>query len=256
MTIADTWLSRHSLRFALLGSKHNLPAVSLRPLGVSAGYLHAENETEWIAHYGRANARAFPEPLTLPGWVLTDLYLLPGAIGLLLGPEEDLDPAVREAVKPSIKGEAIHAAYYAAPTTLAHEFVGVSLFRLRPHIGAARAVKALTLASLGARTLRGVAQFGSLSMRAHVAMGPTHLVGRVPAAHTLSSRSFVYETVVKAPADLEASMVRDATPLPPREVVGRTDLAAIARVLERAERGETLNIIAPGTDDEGRLTLG
>lgn len=168
------------LHFCALGSAANRASLDLCPLGVPAEFLDAADHPEVVQRYLEANRRAFPPPLELPGWVLVDLYLMPGAIGLLLD------------------GDEIVAAYVAAPTVQQGTVVGVSLFSHRPGLGLGVRVKRLTLAMLRAEVQRGITQWASPSMRTHTRIGPMRVEGPAPRVHGADG-SFVYRIELSAP---------------------------------------------------------
>jgi hypothetical protein len=101
-----------------------------------------------------ANQLAFKGPLSLPGWVLVDCYLLPAAIGLLTCPARSLEARARTELGLAADDEAIGAAYYAVPCIEPGVVLGCSLFSFLTGSGAAAIVKALTLRMLKARTQR------------------------------------------------------------------------------------------------------
>lgn len=169
------------LRFCALGSAANRASLNLCPLGVPGTFLDAAEHPELVARYLDANRRAFPPPLELPGWVLVDLFLMPGAIGLLLD------------------GDDVVAAYVAAPTVQAGVVVGVSLFSHRPGLGLGLLVKRLTLAMLRAEVQRGITQWSSPSLRTHTRVGPMRVEGAAPAIHGAQD-TFVYRISLGGPA--------------------------------------------------------
>jgi hypothetical protein len=225
------------LRLVAVGASGNDRALDLAPFGVRATFLPAERHGALVARYREENARAFPAELALPGWVLADLYLLPGAIGMLLG-EDD----------------AIAAAYVAAPSVEPGAFVGVSLLSTLPGVGAGAWVKALTLRMLRARRLRGVVQWSSGSLRAHTRMGPLRIVSAVPGSHELGGGSFVYETDLSDEGAWAAAMQRRLS-IAPTAHVAATDGQALAALVARAEAGERILVVPPGLDDQGRVAL-
>lgn len=205
-------LAQHGLRFAALGWT---PAgLDLRPLGVDAEFLDARRHPEWVARYHAANQARFTGALALPGWVLADLYLLPSAIGLVLD------------------GDAIAAAYYAAPTLEVGTVIGVSLLSLREGIGAGWAAKALTLALYRAQVQRGVAQWRSRAVGVHCRIGPLTVEGPAPAVHGAATDSFVYRLSVGQP---------EAPPRPHRPI-------PVEEAIRRMNAGESLTIRTPGSD--------
>lgn len=168
------------LRFCALGAAANRASLDLCPLGVPATFLDAAAHPELVARYLDANRRAFPPPLELPGWVLVDCFLMPGAIGLLLD------------------GDEIAAAYVATPTVQAGTVVGVSLFSHRPGLGLGLRVKRLTLAMFRAEVQRGITQWSSPSLRTHTRVGPMRVEGPAPSAHGAAG-TFLYRIVLGGP---------------------------------------------------------
>lgn len=205
-------LARNGLRFAALGSAAARPHLDLAPFGVEATFLDAGHEPEWIERYHTVNRARFGGPLALPGWVLADLYLLPSAIGLLLD------------------GDAIVAAYYAAPSIEPGTVIGVSLLSLREGIGAGWAVKALTLRMYKAVVQRGITQWRSRALRVHTRLGPLLIEEPAPAVHGAAAESFVYRVA------LDGGDSPSGRPIPVEE--------AIARV----QAGERLTLVSPGGD--------
>jgi hypothetical protein len=162
-----------------LGSAAARDHLDLRAGGiVDVTFADAARSAELVGRYHALNLRRFGGPLALPGWVLADLYLLPAAITLLM------------------EGEAILAAYYAAPTLVPGAFVGVSLLSAREGEGLGTAVKALGLAVLGARVARGVTQWSSRALAVHARFGDLVVEGPAPAVHGLAEHSFVYHCVL------------------------------------------------------------
>jgi hypothetical protein len=214
--------SHPRLRFAALGSAAALPHLDLTPLGVPCTFLDAAREPAWVERYHTVNRVCFPGPLSLPGWVLADLYLLPSAIGLLLD------------------GDDIAAAYYAAPAIEPGTVIGVSLLSVREGIGAGFAVKALTLALYRARVQRGVTQWRSRALRVHTRFGPLVVEGPAPAVHGVAAESFVYRV------DLDAGT-------PTRAPAGRP--VAIPEAMARVAAGERVSIVAPGLARDGNTVF-
>ena len=223
---------RPRLRLAALGARANEHALDRRPFGVEAEWLPAEEHEDLALRYLELNRAAFPR-LPLPRWALSDLYLMPGAIGLLL------------------RDDAIQAAYVAAPSVVPGRFVGVSLLSVAPGLGAW--AKALTLRMLRARVVHGVAQWANPAVRAHTRLGPLRILGRVPGGHDLGDASFAYETLLDE-ATWAASMTRSLS-LPVTERVAVDDEAALRTLLDRAEAGERLRIVPPGLE-QGQVLLG
>ncbi len=253
--LAREFFARHPLvSFAGLGARDNAARLDLSPFGVDATYHAAESAPELVERYRAANLFSFPGELALPGWVLSDLYLLPGALGLLTCPARHLRPPVRRRLGLGPDDLAIAAGYLGAPTVTPGLFIGVSLISLLPGIHAGTWVKALTLRMLRAQRMRGVAQWANPSVRVHTRMGPLRVVGAVPGIHEFRSRSFVYETRLDDERTWEASMSRRIA-LEPTLRVHSSDEAALGRVLARAEAGESLHVVAPGLDTSGHVLL-
>jgi hypothetical protein len=244
---AAAFLARHpGLSLAALGSGEHAHSLDLHPLGVPVTYLPAERHLELSRQYLELNQFAFGG-IGVPRWVLSDLYLLPGAIGLLRCPARMLEPRARERLGLKEDEPAIGAAYYAAPSVTPGLFIGVSLLSFLPGSGAAAWVKVLTLQMLRARRLRGVAQWDNPSVRVHSRMGPLKLVGRVPGGHEYGERTFIYETDLMDSERVAEAMERRL----PREHVRRvpvTDLATLSALLDRAEAGEVLHLVPPGVE--------
>jgi len=229
------------LSLAALGPAANAAALDLAPFGHAARYFPAERHADLCARYHAANHAAFSSPAappswTLPGWVLSDLFLLPGAIGLLL------------------REDAIAASYVAVPSVVPGMFIGVSMISAAPGLGAGAWIKALTLRMFGARRMRGVAQWGNPSVRSHTRLGPLRLVGAVPGAHELGARSFVYESDLGDEGALAAAMERRISPAPTRRIPN-DDLPALSALLARAEAGEVIHIVAPGLTETGEVLI-
>lgn len=253
--LAKDFFARHpELTLAALGARDNAAALDTSPFGVKVDYRAAEQHPDLVERYRSANALAFPGELTLPGWVLSDLYLLPGAIGLLLCRASLLDVPTRKRLGLAPDDEAIAAAYLAAPTVVPRAFVGVSLLSLVPKIVAGAWVKALTLRMLGARRLRGVAQWANPSVRVHTRMGPIRVVSAVPGTHEFRAKSFVYESDLSDEARWTAAMARRASPMAAQKIRA-TDEAALAALLARAEAGERIYLVPPGLDASGHLLV-
>ncbi len=263
--------ARHpGLRFLALGAGANAGALDLEPFGVRAEFLDAGEQGPWVDCYLEANRRAFGGPLSLPGWVLVDCFLWPGAIGVLAGragPGADRAPP-----SPGPEGERLVAAYVALPSVEPGVVVGCSLFSFAPGGGVARLVKALTLKMLRARAQRGIAQWGNASLRVHARMGPLRLEGPVPAAHGRAGDSFAYRVELDDEARWGEALRGEAAgglvaagPAPAVEAsvdgvagagwveawVPVGDRARLGRLLARARAGERVEIWAPGLDDEG-----
>jgi hypothetical protein len=253
--LARDFFGRHpELTLAALGAADNAAALDLSPFGIKASFRPAERHPDLVERYRAANALAFPGELTLPGWVLSDLYLLPGAIGLLLCRASLLDVPTRKRLGLAPDDEAIAAAYLAAPTIMPRAFIGVSLLSLVPKIVAGAWVKTLTLRMLGAKRLRGVAQWANPSVRVHTRMGPIRVVSAVPGTHEFRAKSFVYESDLSDDERWTAAMARRASPVPATKIKA-TDEPALAALLERAEAGEQIYIVPPGLDASGNVLI-
>ncbi|MCU0681484.1 MAG: hypothetical protein MUF34_04360 [Polyangiaceae bacterium] len=253
------------LRFCALGARENAGALDLDPFGIRAEFLDAAERgahPDWVGRYLEANQRAFGGPLALPGWVLVDCYLMPGAIGLLVGPaaegeriEADTSAAPRERVEDA-EGERVVAAYVALPSVEPGVFVGCSLFSFEPGGGVARLVKALTLKMLRARVQRGIAQWHNGSLRVHTRMGPLRLEGPVPKAHGQAADSFAYRVELGDEARWGRALRGEPDGAgAPGVWVPVDDRARLGRLLGRAREGEIVEVCAPGLDAEGRRVL-
>lgn len=242
------------LRLMALGAPTNAASLDLEPFGVRADFLDATEQSAWVSCYLDANRRAFDGPLELPGWVLVDCYLWPGAIGLLVGPggPERAPPA------PGLPGERLLAAYVALPSVEPGVFVGCSLFSFAEGGGLARLVKALTLKMLRARAQRGIAQWKNGSLRVHTRMGPLRLEGPVPAAHGRAGDSFAYRVELSDEAGWGRALRGEpegAGSGPPALWVPVGEGTRLTRLLERARGGERIEICAPGLDEGGQRVL-
>jgi hypothetical protein len=242
------------LSIGALGAGQNQAALDLAPFGKEARYFPAEKHATWVERYLAVSRFAFTGDLALPGWVLSDLYLMPGAIGLLTGPARALPEATRARLELHPDDEAIAAAYVGVPSVTPGVFIGVSLISLLPGIQAGAWIKALTLRMIQAKSLRGVAQWRSPSVRVHTRLGALRLVGTVPGAHELRARSFVYESALGDEAQMREAMARKLEMAPTRRIHGE-DLPALAAVLERAEAGERIYLVPPGLDAEGWVLI-
>lgn len=253
--LAKDFFARHpELSLCALGAADNAKALDLSPFGVRATFHAAEKRPDLVEKYRAANALAFPGELTLPGWVLSDLYLLPGALGLLLCRASVLDVPTRKRLGLSPDDEAICAGYLAAPTVTPRAFIGVSLLSLVPKILAGAWVKALTLRMLGARRLRGVAQWQNPSVRVHTRMGPLRVVSAVPGTHEFRARSFVYESDLSREELWTAAMARRMN-VPPTHKIRATDTDTLGALVEAAEGGETIYVVPPGLDASGNVLV-
>lgn len=253
--LAADFFARHpELSFGALGAGVNAGALDLSPFGRPVRYLAAEDHPVLVERYRAANGYAFPGELALPGWVLSDLYLLPGAIGLLLCPGGSLNVPLRKRLGLHADDEAIAAAYLGAPTVRPGVFIGVSLISLVPGIHAGAWVKALTLRMLRATRMRGIAQWANPSVRVHTRMGPLRVAGPVPGTHEFRAKSFVYETDLGDDARWGDAMARRLTLAPTRRVRA-DDIDTLSGVLERAAGGEPIFIAPPGLDAQGNVLL-
>ena len=244
---AADFFSRHpELSLEALGASANVEALDLRPAGVPVRFLPAEHQGALVLQYRELNRLAFGT-LGIPSWVLSDLYLLPGVIGLLRCPARMLDEEARQKLGLADEAPAIGAAYYAAPSVVPGVFIGVSLLSFMRGIQAGAWVKLLTLKMLRARRLRGVAQWHNPSVRVHTRLGPLRLVGGVPGAHEYVEQSFLYETELGDEARQLAAMERRLV-LPHTARVAVSDTRALLGLLRRAEAGEVLHLVPPGLE--------
>ncbi len=237
------------LRFGLLGTRHHRHQLDLEPLGFPAAFHAAEDNADLARQYKIANGLRFQGELSLPGWVFSDLYLLPGAIGLALVPAEQLDPRTQAQLGVSGQQPAIAAAYYAAPSLTPGVVYGVSLIGLLEGRRLGYWVKLLTLKALRAHKQRGIAQWTNLSLRVHTRFGPMRILGPVPGEHDLKDQSFVYEVDVTDDAKLRAAALRQPV-LPTNLWVAGSDVAQTQLLCQRAARGEDLYLVGPGLEHE------
>jgi len=254
--IADFLRQHPECAFRALGARQNRAALDLDPYGHPVEFLDAAAHPTWVERYHAANLARFPGPLTLPGWVLVDFYLMPAAIGLLTCPARLLDlrpPGLAD------EDEGIAAAYYAAPSVAPGTVVGVSLISLREGLGGAAILKALTLEMLRARTQRGIAQWNNRSLRVHTRLGALRLEGPVPAAHGKARESFVYVVDLTDPARVAEAMTRPRTADPEAPEGARwiavDDGETLDALLARAALGEVIEILPPGLSADGRKVL-
>jgi hypothetical protein len=253
--LCDAYFTAHpELSLGALGCAANEASLDLAPFGRPARYLAAERHAALVERYRAANLAAFRGVLPLPGWVLSDLYLLPAAIGLLLCPASALPAEARARLDLHPDDEAIAAAYVAVPSVQAGTFVGVSLLSFLPGIQAGAWVKVLTLSMLRARRLRGIAQWANPSVRVHTRLGPIRLLGEVPKAHEHGAQSFVYETDLGDDAALAEAMNRRLVLAPTRRIP-KDHLTALHALLERAEAGETILLVPPGLTEAGEILI-
>lgn len=248
--LAAGYFATHSdLRFAYLCTERNRYLVDRSPFGVATELLAAEHSRDWLDEYLALNRAAFPG-LPLPAWALTDLYVLPAGIGLLLG---DVIRSTPEAAA-GRSGRGILAAYVAVPSLEPGTFIGVSLLSVAPGIGAGAWAKTLTLRTLGARRVRGVTQWSSASIRTHCRLGELRLVGSVPGPHESADDSFVYEIDLSDEERWRDAMAGQLA-RPANQRVSPDDLAKRGALLRAAERGERVSIVPPGVDESGQLIL-
>lgn len=251
--LAERFFARHpELSLAALGAAANEEALDLKPAGVPVKFLPAELHVETVRQYRELNQLAF-QVIGVPRWVLSDLYLLPSAIGLLRCPARMLEDKARQLLGLSGEALAIGAAYYAAPSVVPGMFIGVSMLSFVRGIRAGSWVKMLTLRMLRARRVRGVAQWHNPSLRVHTRLGPLRLVGRVPGEHEYADRSFLYETELGDEVRQVAAMERQLR-LPPTLHVDLDDTTALTGLLRRAEEGEELHLVPPGVE-AGRILV-
>jgi hypothetical protein len=236
--------------FAVLGAAENASALDLKPFSVQATFLPAEKHGDVASQYLILSEQGMGSPV--PSWVLSDLHLLPGAIGLLRGPARLLDPEDRYKLGAGNDDTCILAAYVAAPTVVPGRFVGVSLLSCTHDAEYGAWVKTLTLKMLRAHRLRGVTQWSNPSVRVHTRLGPLRIVGPVPGGHELAEQSFVYECDLRDEVQWSQAMIRRLTPTPTMRVEA-IDTGSLLKLVDRAGRGEKIAIVPPGLDDTGNL---
>jgi hypothetical protein len=253
--LADDFFARHpELSLAALGAGANREVLDLAPFGQAVRFYPAEKHPRLVETYRAANLYAFPGELALPGWVLSDLYLMPGVIGLLMCSARELKPPVRKRLELTPDDDAIAAAYVAAPGIVPRLGVGVSLISLLPAVQAGTWVKALTMKMMRLQRLRGVAQWANPAVRVHTRMGPLRIVGSVPGTHEFRSRSFVYESDLTDEEAWAEAMARK-TQLAPSRKIAATDLTELGALLDRAEAGERILVVPPGLDTSGNVLI-
>jgi hypothetical protein len=230
--------------FAALGGRANGAHLDLAPLGRELAFFAAEASPGLCAQYLYLNRVAFPR-LPLPAWVLSDLYLLPGAVLLVRGRADRLGRPLGEGLGSAPDADAILAAYVAVPSVEPGRFVGVSLMSFVPGLGAW--AKTLGAKMLRARRLEGVTQWNSPSLRTHTRLGPMQVIGRVPGDHELAPSSFVYATDLTDESRWAAAMARELDL--PSVGVPSHDAIALAARLDAAEAGEPVAIAPPGLRD-------
>ncbi len=219
-----SFLTAHpSLRLAVLGARGNDAGLDLAPYGVPATFLPAEDHDDLALAYLALNRAAFPK-VPLAAWVLSDVYVLPAGIALLLD------------------GDAIAAAWVGLPSVRG-DAVGVSLFSNVP--GAGAGVKLLGARMLGVSRVRGVTQWSSAALRTHTRLGPLRVLGPVP-AHELAD-SFVYETDLADDALVDDALAR-RHPLVASTFIAQDDARALADLVHRAADADDVVIAPPGCD--------
>jgi hypothetical protein len=254
--IADFLAGHPECRLRAIGVRQNKGVLDLDPFGHEVEFLDAATNPTWVERYHAANRARFPGLLSLPGWVLVDLYLMPAAIGLLTCPARYLD------VRPPGLGpddEGIAAAYYAAPSLVPGTVIGVSLISLRESLGGAGIVKAVTLEMVRARTQRGIAQWSNRSLRVHTRLGPLKLEGPVPGVHAEADESFVYSVDLRDHKAVRVALARPRGPDPEAPPGARwissRDADTLDSLLERAEDGDLIEILPPGLSSDGQRVL-
>lgn len=199
-----------------------LKQLDTTPFGLSVPSLdllgppqNAWTQADMMRVYNVLNATAFGDKgIPLQNWVMIDLGLLPSAfLVATLTPEAALvalgearsdrrrDHSARvlaavlaEADRLNHRGPIPVAAYCAAPTPVAGEWVGWSLCSALPGLGTT--VKGVALEVYGARTLTGVAQFTDQALRVHRRFGPMEIMAPTldlhPVPHTMVYRTQIY----------------------------------------------------------------
>ncbi len=250
--LARAFFERHpGVSLGVLAMRDNAAALERAPLGIHAELYEPSAHKELVEQYLRLNHHAF-RALPLPRWVLSDLYLLPGVIGLLLGPPSLMDEDARHAARLSDGGQGILAAYVGAPSVVPGRFTGVSLIGFTRGLGAGTWAKLLTLKMVRATHLRGVTQWDNPSLRVHTRLGPLKVLGPAPGGHELGGHSFVYETDLTDDAQVSSALTR-SLPARPSRAVSPEDAGALGEILAEAQRGRAHVILPPGLDEEGRV---
>jgi hypothetical protein len=199
-----------------------LKQLDTTPFGLSVPSLdllgppqNVWTQADMMRVYNVLNATAFGDKgIPLQNWVMIDLGLLPSAfLVATLTPEAALvalgearsdrrrDHSARvlaavlaEADRLNHRGPIPVAAYCAAPTPVAGEWVGWSLCSALPGLGTT--VKGVALEVYGARTLTGVAQFTDQALRVHRRFGPMEIMAPTldlhPVPHTMVYRTQIY----------------------------------------------------------------
>jgi hypothetical protein len=208
--------------------------------------LPVEEHPRLVEQYLLTNQVAFGQ-LGLPRWVLSDLYLLPAAIGVFLCEARFVREDLRLALRVPGGREVIGAAYVGVPTIHPGVFVGVSLLSFLEDRHCAAWAKSLTVKMLGAKQVRGVAQWDSPSLRVHTRLGPLRLIGRPPGGHELAEKTFVYETDLSDESGWAEAMERRSKEAATSRIAV-TDLPVLNAALDRAQQ-KKIEIVAPGLDD-------
>lgn len=199
-----------------------LSQLDSTPFGLSVPSLdllgppqNAWTQADMMRVYNVLNATAFGDKgIPLQNWVMIDLGLLPSAFLIAtLAPEAALvalgearsdrrrDHSARvlaavlaEADRLNHRGPIPVAAYCAAPTPVAGEWVGWSLCSALPGLGTT--VKGVALEVYRAHTLTGVAQFTDQALRVHRRFGPMEIMAPTldlhPVPHTMVYRTQIY----------------------------------------------------------------
>ena len=208
----------------LASNRDVLARLDIDPFGlgvVPVDFLAHEGDgwsaADMMRVYNVLNATAFGEKgIPLQNWVMIDLGLLPSAFLLvtltseaartaLTGPGRSdaerrrigavLAPVLDEAQRLGYTGPIPVAGYCAAASPVPGGFVGWSLCSAIPGLGTT--VKGLALATYGARTLTGVAQFSDPGIRVHRKFGRMEIIAAVldlhPVPHTLVYRTDVHD---------------------------------------------------------------
>lgn len=242
--LARAFFAEHpELRFGALGPAENLAALPDAVCGQPVVKLSTEEHPHLPEQYLASNHLAFGK-LSLLRWVLSDLFLMPGFIGVLSCEARHITPDLKAHLGVDDQKQVIGAAYVPAPTMHQGQFIGASLLSFLDRRGGAAWVKTLSLKLCGARRLRGVAQWDNPSLRVHTRIGPMRLIGRPPGGHEYADRTFVYETDLTDEATWARSMAKKRTlPESLRRVQAR-DHETLNALLERAAKGTQIAIHA------------
>lgn len=233
-----------------LGARANRSALDLEPFGQPMEFLDAEAGREWVERYWAANRSRFAGETALPRWVLSDLYLMPAAVGLLVCPARYLSERHRpKGVDES--ADVVAAAYYAAPSVVPGTFIGVSSFSLRGGVGAGALVKAATLKMLRATVQRGVTQWANPALRSvHTRMGVLKVEG-IPVGHGLEKKSFVYSVDLSNEVTWRAAM-EGQNPEMGGEWVPISDEERLSTLAQLATAGQRVEVLPPGLSADGK----